>query len=427
MNAKKLAVIGAGFSGLSLAWQLSKLGFQVQVFEAKERAGGLIGTLKKQAMVEKAAHAFLSSAPVEKLFEELDLPMVTAGHRSKTKWIYRGEARKFTLNFTESLKSFGPLIFNRIRNRHWPHSRETVIQWIERNSQSVLGDYLAAPALQGIYGTQVEDLSASLILGGVFSKELRPARGKLRGSLAPRDGMQALIERLQEKLAEKNVPVHLQATADLSKLQGEFDAVIVACEMSAAAHLLQGVAPELSKNLSELPKVSLTTATVGYRQSTKRIQGFGCLFPKKENFNSLGVLFNTDLFANRGPLESEAWIFKGGMSDVSDVQILEKIKSDRQRLVDEAFECEFCEVIRWPETLPMYGLQLQSLLESKLFVKAPSELRIQALQVVEQGARVSESSSPLYLTGNYLGAIGLTKILSYNERLAARIQSDLKV
>lgn len=40
-NGKKVAIIGAGPAGLSAARELARLGYQVTVFEAKEKAGGL--------------------------------------------------------------------------------------------------------------------------------------------------------------------------------------------------------------------------------------------------------------------------------------------------------------------------------------------------------------------------------------------------
>lgn len=46
INSKRIAVIGAGISGLTCAWELQKAGHDVTVFEASKRVGGRMGTRK---------------------------------------------------------------------------------------------------------------------------------------------------------------------------------------------------------------------------------------------------------------------------------------------------------------------------------------------------------------------------------------------
>lgn len=48
MQEKKIAVLGAGISGLSVAYYLKGKGFTVNVYEKSGRAGGLIDTEKKK-------------------------------------------------------------------------------------------------------------------------------------------------------------------------------------------------------------------------------------------------------------------------------------------------------------------------------------------------------------------------------------------
>ena len=56
-------VVGAGFSGLTTAYFLTKCGFKVRVFEKTDRAGGLIRTIRSaHGLVETAANGLLNSA-----------------------------------------------------------------------------------------------------------------------------------------------------------------------------------------------------------------------------------------------------------------------------------------------------------------------------------------------------------------------------
>jgi len=54
-----VAVVGSGISGLSVAWHLSKKGFEVKVFEKEDLPGGNIQTVKKEeGFFPKGAVAF---------------------------------------------------------------------------------------------------------------------------------------------------------------------------------------------------------------------------------------------------------------------------------------------------------------------------------------------------------------------------------
>jgi len=425
MKTSRVAIIGAGFSGLTLALELVRLGVQVEIFEAKSQAGGLIQSRKGQVLVETAAHALLASQDVEDLFTDLGVVPVQAGFVSKSKWIFRHKARKWPLAAIETAQTLWALARAKWAGALLPRSFESLSAWADRNALSKFRELMLAPALQGVYGSQPENLAASLVLGALFTPELRLRKGKSRGSLAPKHGMQELIDQMVETLKSRQARFHFQTVASVESLQNSFDAVIVAASARGAAEILKDSTPHLAAKLRGLPMVSLLTVTLGSMPASSRIQGFGCLFPRKEKFHSLGVLFNSDLFENRGPLENETWIFPETALGKTDSEVLSDLLEDRRRLCDEEFKFQFAEVIRWPAVLPLYGSELESLLRSDVFERQQSSLKNTALQIFHQGARVRESEKPLYLSGNYLGGIGLTKILSYNKRLAVKIYQEL--
>lgn len=383
----KIAVLGAGFSGLTLAYALQKKGAEVEVFESAAMPGGLIQTSYNKVMVESAAHALLSSQDVEELFQDLGIEMVKAGYVSNSKWIFRNDKpSKWPLSFSETMKSLG------IPKK--PKAFETMADWTMRCFSSELNQYLVAPAFQGVYGAQTDKLSASLIL----NKSFKPKKGKVKGSVAPLNGMNDLTHKLANKLK-----IQYNSKETLESLKQKFDKVVIATGIGHSAQLLETEAPVLAKSLIEIPLVSLLSATISYVRPSKRVQGFGCLFPKSENFESLGVLFNSDIFPKRGK-NSETWIFDGDFKEVSSQIILKKIMKDRKRLDASDIDVDFCEIHRWPHVLPLYGIELEKLLASD----------------------ISKVSDQVYLTGNYLGAIGLAKILTYNNKLASRILGEQK-
>ena len=82
-----VAIIGAGVAGLTAAYELTKLGHQVVIFEASDRPGGLASGFKDEtwdwALERFYHHWFASDAAVIGLIEELG-----AGDRLFFRWIH---------------------------------------------------------------------------------------------------------------------------------------------------------------------------------------------------------------------------------------------------------------------------------------------------------------------------------------------------
>lgn len=58
-TGKRLAIIGGGITGLSAAWHAQKAGFDVELFEASEKLGGILGTIYWEGrLIEGAADNF---------------------------------------------------------------------------------------------------------------------------------------------------------------------------------------------------------------------------------------------------------------------------------------------------------------------------------------------------------------------------------
>ncbi|MBY0452011.1 MAG: hypothetical protein K2P92_03175, partial [Bdellovibrionaceae bacterium] len=191
----------------------------------------------------------------------------------------------------------------------------------------------------------------------------------------------------------------------------------------AAGQLLATENSVLGAELKALPRVDLSSVNIAFSE-VKSLKGFGCLFPADQHFYSMGVLFNSDIFENRSyfskataeqknsDVENETWITADVSS--SDESLLEKILIDRQRLTGLRQQPLWARINRWPRGLPLYGLELEKWLSKR-----------NQIDSVENGCRLTELPFPTYLTGNYLGVIGLARILSYNLRLAERIKKEI--
>lgn len=421
-------IIGGGFSGLTVAYYLAKNGVPVEVFEKSDRLGGLISTeLASWGVVERAANGILIDSRVERLIQDLQINLAKRpeekasflrglfSKKSTARYIFRSRARRWPLNFIESLRFFyGLFLFfinkkntnNAEANNKETSNEETIEAWATRIFGSASFCYLIGPALQGLYGTT--ELSKTLILNALnrrrnFKNLQGSSGGKMnksfRGTIAPLNGMQELIDGLASKICEMGGIIHLQTAGEIR--EGAF--TVIATSAPSAALLLSEVETRLAQELSTISYLPLTTVTVGFDPTASRLAGFGCLFPKREGFNSLGVLFNSSIFSNRSRGHSETWIFN--RADKNESELLDNIQLDRTRLVGVTDEIQHFMVTAWPHALPHYNFTLQKVLQ-----KIASDHLL---------------PKHIYLTGNYLGSIGLAKILADNEILANKIISEL--
>lgn len=107
---RKVAVIGAGPAGLTTAYELSKMGIEVDVFEADKTVGGMAKSIELWGqLVDLGPHRFFSSDPrVNRLWLELidaDYVMV----QRLTRILYRGKFFDYPLKASNTFRNLGAL------------------------------------------------------------------------------------------------------------------------------------------------------------------------------------------------------------------------------------------------------------------------------------------------------------------------------
>lgn len=422
LKKNKVAIIGAGFSGLSLARYLVQSGIECEIFEASNRCGGLIKTdIRNGFLIESAANAILASAEVEKLFDELQIPYERAGYKAKARYIFRDKPRQIPLKLSEIILTLFNLLKSKFTAQIIPQAEEDLTQWSRRVAGEAFRNYLLEPALGGVYAAGTGMLSARLILAAFFNPLLKSKKGVHRGSLSPVSGMQAIIDALVDFLKSKNVVIHLNQEVSLEDLQNDFNFIVCAGSLKSLSSLFHGNTEFLGEPYKHVKMLDISTAVITpYKE--KNIKGFGCLFPRSENFKSLGVLFNTDIFSNRGEKGSETWILPFVSEDQNVIKHV--VAHDRLRLHREESDFEILKFNSYPQGLPHYDNNLLKFLESDVFLTQNTN-EDDFLKSFAEGARLKFSNRFIYLTGNYLGGLGLSKILDYNLRLSRRIKKEI--
>jgi len=378
---RPVRVVGAGISGLAAAWRLVERGCQVEVDEAGPQAGGLVQTdYPPEGLVERAARAFLWTATAEALFAAAGVSPLFASQTSKRRYIFRnGRPRRWPLGLGETMSLGRHGLTALITRATSPRDRESIETWGRRVLGSGATSWLLGPALQGIYASPPDALSAKAIFGGTR------VRGRL--ATAPR-GMRELIDGLVRRLEARGVVFRFD-----SPVRALDPAVptVVSTPAPVAATLIEPHAPALSAAIAAIPMTNLLSVTAFFRPHPADTRGFGILFPRGLGVTALGVLFNTDMFAGRGDLRSETWIYGDPSADVVERlrgEIVGTLRRDRGVLTgrDEAPVASYPSP--GPQRLPIYG---------------PAILDVRD--------RVASLPPWLALCGNYLGKIGVSNLI----------------
>jgi oxygen-dependent protoporphyrinogen oxidase len=388
---KTATIIGAGFSGLVTAFYLTRAGWRVEIHEREQRAGGMLATRQTvHGPVETAANGLLNSARLEELSAAINVPLLTTLPASRKRYIWREKPRRWPLGLAETARLAGGVAWH--ARRLGPFPNETIAAWGRRVLGAGAAKFLLATGLSGIYAGDAERLSATLILRRTRAAQ-KPAR---RGTVAPAGGMQALVDGLTDYLEQRGAVFHYGSafTPDGAT------PTVLCVNAPAAAQALAGVAPAVSQALSRIEMLPVVTATCFYPPGAARYEGFGCLFPRGYGWRALGVLFNTSIFAGRGAGVSETWIL-GGATDkdvisLSDDDLTTLLTDEHNRLHDRNDAPLAVHITRWPQALPHYTVELEQML-----------------------AALPPLPPKLVLCGNYLGGIGLTKIV---ERAATLLE-----
>jgi oxygen-dependent protoporphyrinogen oxidase len=391
----QVRVIGAGLSGLATAWYLSAAGASVDVIEAAERPGGLLRTHQlREGLVESAARGFTSSERATALFAAAGVEACPTLPESRRRFIFRGgRPRRWPLSPGETIGAAARAASAWVRRDHRPHAGESVAAYGHRVIGPAATRWLIAPALQGIYATSPDVLSAAAIFG--------PSRGPGRGALiAPRGGMAELVDRLHAVLRARGVTFSFDTPVE--RLDGSVPTVICT-NAPVAARLIAPFAPTLSTAIGRIRMVSLVVITAFFERRDDDWRGLGVLFPRSTGVEALGVLCNTDMFPDRGTLRSETWIY-GDLSPAALPQadaIVSRMCEDRGRLTNRMDAPIAWHVTPQIDSLPVYDAA-----------------------VLEAQASLADLPARIALAGNYLGRLGVSKLLDGAWEAARRITGE---
>lgn len=341
---ERIAVIGAGISGLTAAYALLRAGHDVVVIERRALIGGRIQSESCDGfLLEHGPNAMISPAPAaDSLVDELGLgtERLARGTDVRHRYLVRdGCIRGLSL---DPLRFFSSPFFSlrgRLRLLAEPFVRpvpgdESVADFISRRFGRELLDYVFDPLVGGLYTGDPDLLSVEAVFpqlkrlerqhgsivrgvlqgGSTGGRAFSPRRRTLfsfRSGVATLSGAlgRALRGRLSQGTSLERIEPCAGGTYRLHLRQGFenstllVDGVVLAVPAYTAARVLAPLDAAVADKLAAIPHPPIAVAFLGYErgQVAHPLDGLGVLTPKIERRGVLGMLFSSTLFAGRAP------------------------------------------------------------------------------------------------------------------------------
>lgn len=402
---KSIAVIGAGITGLTAAFYLRRAGVAVTVYEASNRAGGVIRSMRQNGfLAEFGPNTILETSPkIPQLISDLNVKSrrLYTSPNAKNRYIVRDKlpmampASPVGFLTTKIFSARAKLAV--LREPFVPKRNdgadESVAGFVTRRLNREFLDRAVDALVAGIYAGNPEKLSirhalprlfeqeknyGSLIRGQIFGAKDRKRRGEIARNKAKMfsfdEGLQVLTDALAAQLGDSlklNSPVTKIVKTEngwrVSTANGEsdFGAVIYCGTAHKLAELkIESAAKIDFSKFSEIRYAPVASIVLGFRREdvAHALDGFGMLIPKIENFKILGSIFSSSLFPNRAPENYVALTtYIGGerhpeLTLKSPEELISIAREDLGKLLGVKGEPVFKHVALYPKAIPQYNV-----------------------------------------------------------------------
>jgi protoporphyrinogen oxidase len=276
--APHAVVIGAGFAGLSAAWELVQRGVRVTVCEADQEVGGLAGSFEVGGTrLEKFYHHwFTSDTHVVDIVRELGRDDQILHRPTRTGMYYAhqffrlstpADVLRFTPLSMAARLRLGLLALRARRVRDWEQLEDlTAEEWLIRLGGRQVYDVVWRPLLEGKFGPHARDISAVWFWNKLKLRGGSRGRGGEEVLAYYRGGFAALATELAQAICSRGGRIRLDTPVTgllvqdgrVSGVQTEngpllADAVLATPALPIIADLVEPhAAPEYSASLRRI-------------------------------------------------------------------------------------------------------------------------------------------------------------------------------
>lgn len=404
---EKVAVIGAGISGLTAAHILYKVGYDVTVLEKNDKVGGTIETVVKNGMLfDRGPNSALETTPIiAQLVEELKLKdqFVYANKEGNKRYILRdGELHAFPMSPPAFLKTklfSGKAKLRLMKEPFIGRSADgyyqSIAEFVTKRLGSEFLDYAINPFVAGVYAGNPEDLSVKSAFpklyaleedyGGLIVGTIKSIRkGKKRGEqskqsakmLSFKDGMEVLPEAIAKNLGSR-VRLNADVVSVRKTGEGKFgvtykddgqtltllaDVVLSTVPAFKAADLFSDFDDKFKDHCADIYYPPVLVLCLAYNKTDvgQPLDGFGFLVPSKEEKSFLGAIWSSVIFPNRSNEDSAAFtLFVGGSRDPGFVDdnedaVIKRARNEFEEIMKINGRPVYTSTRLWEKAIPQY-------------------------------------------------------------------------
>lgn len=409
-----IIIIGAGLTGLSLAYHLKKNGRQPLLLEKAARPGGVIQTHSEEGFIFESGPntGVLSNKETALLFEELSgrFTLETGNSGAKKRYILKeGRWQPIPSGLLSAVATPLFTLKDKFRILGEPFRKpgtdpdETVAGIVTRRMGKSFLDYAVDPFISGIYAGDPSRLVTRYALPKLYALEqnygsfikgaMRKGREKksedekkaTKEVFSARGGLGSLIAALENEIGSESIKCGITGlktgytgngfSVSFSDSAGQEHSLTCPILVSTAGgyslpEILPFLSPEDLAPVLRLEYAGVVQVAAGYKKwNGFPLDAFGGLVPSAEKRQILGILFPSAIFAGRAP-EGGALlsVFLGGTRNRellarSDDEII-KIALDEIRMTLHTGETpDLLKIFRYEKAIPQYEVSSGERLE----------------------------------------------------------------
>jgi len=312
-GTRRVGIIGAGVAGLAAAYDLTRQGYAVTLFEGAAVAGGLASGFKAATwewpLERFYHHLFTSDSDIIRLTQEIGAGDLLLFRRPTTSMWYQGKPYAFDsplrllafphLDWINKFRMGFVFAYLRYVSKNWRAFEQTTSHvWLHRWMGARGYDMLWRPMLEGKFSDHYQEVNLAWFWARIVKRS--PRLGYYKG------GFQAFVDALVNRVTAQGADIHLNArgtnvrpSADRTLVvthdggQAAFDAVIATVSPSLLMRLAPDLPPAYLAQLGQLKSMGAVVMTLALKHSLMK-DVYWLNIPKAEGFPFLALVEHTN-------------------------------------------------------------------------------------------------------------------------------------
>lgn len=313
----RIAIIGAGFTGLTAAFRLSQKGHQVIIFEKEKDPGGLATGFKQKSWAWTCEyffhHLFASDRVVRNLISELGLNNKLFFEEPKTSIYFKGRISRFDspisvltfphLSLHQKIRTGIVTAYLKLSNNWQQLEKITAVQWLKKFYGEKTYQVLWKPLLKSKFGEFFDQIPASWFWTRIKKRSTK--LGYFEGSF------QTLINELAKKIKTNGGQILLEHEIKSFSELKKFDRIIFTTPTSIFLKIMNDKLPkDYQQKLNQLKMIGVVYLIFTLKESFLK-DGTYWLNVNDSSFPFVAVVEHTN-FINKSHYGNHPILYVGG-------------------------------------------------------------------------------------------------------------------